>query len=326
MIYKESTTTSNILPLIKNNQNENVDSSQNKYTFTDQYSRNTNNNNNNKDNLTLDINYISNNRYNLQNNSDNEINSDTDKDKEKENKYNYHSLTNSRNTSNEHIPYTARNPFIAKVELENIRSRKDCLYLLDLLMKKQNKECQYELTSEQDKLIFSFEDEQTAFEFTKIIYNEKNKNSLYKHVIVHMKLLPNKMYLKKQNLEKKKKGISLESIMKLYNGSSYTKKPKEFPKIYGNINFGLKSPFYNVNDHKKKKINSFKTIKTRNYISRNNNNGDIYGYVGYDGLPLKSYNKLRISVLDTHYNPFSNYKYREDNKKKWVSPSNFKYY
>ena len=115
MIYKESTTTSNILPLIKNNQNEIVDDSQNKYVFTEQYSHNTNNNN--KDNLTIDINYISNNRYNLQNNNDNdkEINSYTDKDKEKEHKYNNHSLTNSRNTSNEHIPYTARNPLLQRL-------------------------------------------------------------------------------------------------------------------------------------------------------------------------------------------------------------------
>ena len=26
----------------------------------------------------------------------------------------------------------------------------------------------------------------------------------------------------------------------------------------------------------------------------------------YDGNPLKSYEKQKISVLDTHYNPFSN--------------------
>ena len=43
-------------------------------------------------------------------------------------------------------------------------------------------------------------------------------------------------------------------------------------------------------------------------------------------MNIKSYEKQKISVLDTHYNPISGFEYREDNKSRWLSPSNFKFY
>jgi hypothetical protein len=330
MIYKENLSYShnNILPLIKNNSKRELDAeinNINSYNYIDQNIQNNNiknNNQNNNINLTLDMNHLNGNIYNIIN----EKEADKDKEQVIYEKFNTFGNTRSRNIRNElNIPFTKSNPFIAKVELENVKSKKDCIFLLDQYLQSHNKVCQYELSSDQDKLIFSFEDEKVAFDFAKIIYNEKNKNYLYRYVIVHMKLLPNKNYLNKQKLEKFKKGLSVESINKLYAGSRYLKKEKKMPKIKGNINFGIKPPFYNVHD-KHKKYNSFKTIKNRRCLSRNNNSGDVYGYVGYDGLPLKSYDKLRISVLDTHYNPFSNIKYRDENKNRWLSPSNFKLY
>ena len=210
----------------------------------------------------------------------------------------------------------------SNVELQNLRSIEDCIYLLEEYFKAQNKQPYYETFSDQDKFIISFDDEKTAFDFTKIIYTEKSKNALYKNVLVHLSLSPNQNYIKKQKSESKKRGISLESIMKLYNGSSYTRRVKEKPKICTNIILGIKSPFYNVND-RKIKINSMKKLKNNRFDRNINNVGDRYGYVGYDGQPLKNYEKLRISVLDTHYKPISEFRYREDDKKKWVSPSNF---
>ena len=216
------------------------------------------------------------------------------------------------------------NPYVAKVILENVRSLKDCIYLLDNYLKANNIQTYYEAKNDLDKILFMFADEKIAFEFTKIIYNEKNKNYLYKNVKVNFSLEPNQTFLKKQKIKNRKKGLPFESIMHLYRGSSYVKKVKEFPKIVGNVNLGLKSPFYSVNlKRKKSTINKSKNEKkSRNYVVQNS----VDAYIGYDGNPLKSYEKQKISVLDTHYNPFSNVKYRIENKNKWLSPNTFKFY
>ena len=125
-------------------------------------------------------------------------------------------------------------------------------------------------------------------------------------------------------MKNKKKGLSYESIMHLYRGNSYVKKVKEFPKIMGNVNLGMKSPFYVVNLNRRKNKNN--TSKSLKFKRNDSNKISIDGYFGYDGNPLKSYEKLKISVLDTHYNPFSNVKFRDENRKKWFCPSNFKLY
>ena len=317
MIFKEniSTTANNILPLIKTNQNEIREEPLDRIEILKQNKFQNNN-------LTIDANNSDNKRYIFEKENFNDIEKFKEKDKDKESRVN--TITNSRNLTSDNVLYKSTSPFIAKVTLDNIRNKKDCIYLLEEYLKINNIISYYEINNEQDKIIFSFDDEKIAFEFTKIIYNEKNKNSLYKNVVVHLNLFPNKKYLKWQNLEKRKRGISYESIMKLYKGSSYIKKVKDIPKIKGNINFGIKCPFYSLNNNKKNKINII--LKNKNYISRNNNIRDIFGYLDSDGQSLKSYEKLKISVLDTHYNPFCDYKYRQDNKNKWVSPSNFKCY
>lgn len=320
MIYKENTSESNILPPIRSSQNEIIQTQNSLPQLkTDQYEESqykssiTDRNIYNNGPITIDPNQKSNNRY-----SENDIEKINDKDN-----LSHHTSVHSRTIMTDNVLERSGNPYIAKVELQNLRSIDDCMYLLEEYFKTQNKQPYYETFSDQDKFIISFDDEKTAFDFTKIIYTEKSKNSLYKNVLVHLSLSPNQNYIKKQKSENKKRGISLESIMKLYNGSSYTRRVKEKPKVYGNIKFGLKSPFYNVND-RKNKINSMKKLKSNHFDRNENNVGDRYGYVGYDGQPLKNYEKLRISVLDTHYKPISEFKYREDNKKKWVSPSNFK--
>ena len=64
----------------------------------------------------------------------------------------------------------------------------------------------------------------------------------------------------------------------------------------------------NLTKNIKSPINKLRNIK----FSRNEAHNSIDAYIGYDGNPLKSYEKLKISVLDTHYNPFCNFRYRED--------------
>ena len=331
MIYQENNATEDILPPIKvdpkekrgrtevytpnkNSQTENKSEQPYKITLTD-----TNNYNNNYS--TIVSNRIINNRYNIKDINETDIN--------KDNQYTSQTITNSRNITDNNLD-VVNNPYTAKVELENVRSTKDCIFLLEQYLKTKNKQCHYETFSDQDKLIFSFDDEKIAFDFTKIIYNEKIKNILYRNVLVQLRLSPNQKYIKLQNSEKKKRGISFESIMKLYNGSSFKKREKELPRINGNLNFGLKSPFYSINNSRRNNFNSMRSLKDKNHKNRVlediKNRGDINGYVGYDGLPLKNYEKLKISVLDTHYKPLYNFKYRQDDKRKWVSPANFKSY
>ena len=227
-------------------------------------------------------------------------------------------------------PKTHKNQFYAKVILQNTPSPTDIVYLLENYLTENNYKIYYETSYETDKITFIFQEEKIAFEFTKLIYNKKNENPLYKDIIVHLSLAPNETYIKK-NMENKRSGLSPESILKLFNGNSYVKKIKPIPKIYGNINFGIKSPFYNVHE-KRTKINKTKSEKSFNgnkFFNKNNSvsgRGDIYGYVGYDGKPLKNYEKLRINVLDTHYKPISSFEFREDDKSRWMSPANFKFY
>ena len=268
---------------------------------------------------TREVNKKENNRYKLQDNQT--IPEENSKISIEENKK---SQEKSRTISTIRSLTNNENPYIARVILENVRSLKDCIFLLENYLTSNNIQTHYETSQEQDKMIFMFAEEKIAFEFTKVIYNEKNKNYLFRNVKVNFSLEPNQTYLKRQRIKNRKRGLSYESIMQLYRGSSYVKKVKEFPKIMGNINLGLKSPFYVVSlSRKKTKFNTSKNIKfQRNDFNKNT----IDGYVGYDGNPLKSYEKQKISVLDTHYNPFSNIKYRDENKNKWLSPSNFKCY
>ena len=212
MIFKEFSTLSNILPLIKSNKNEMVKRyERNKISLMKNHTQNNicNYNYNNKYNykLSLDINSPNNNnRYNDQENDENEENY---KNHQTEAFDTENIITPSRKIYNDYILFTSmnRNPFIAKVIVENIRSRKDCLYLLEQYLQREGKDSQYKISEEQNKIILFFDDEKTAFDFTKIIYNEKIKNALYKNVFVHMKLLPNKLYLKKQKIKKYKKGL-----------------------------------------------------------------------------------------------------------------------
>ena len=272
-----------------------------------------------QNNKTLEVTRTENNRYKLQDNQTiPEENSKLTLEESHKSQEKARTISTIRALTNND------NPYIARVILENVRSLKDCVFLLENYLKSNNIQTHYETGQEQEKVIFMFADEKIAFEFTKIIYNEKSKNYLYKNVKVNFSLEPNKTYLKRQKLNNRKRGLSYESIMQLYKGSSYVKKVKEFPKIVGNVNLGMKSPFYVVNLNRRKNKNN--TSKSLKFKRNDSNKISIDGYFGYDGNPLKSYEKLKISVLDTHYNPFSNVHFRDENRKKWFCPSNFKLY
>ena len=235
--------------------------------------------------------------------------------------------TSSRIISTSSVDNESPNKFNSKVILEKIPSVNECIYLLENYLTENNINSKYQTSYEKNKIIFTFNDEKIAFNFTKIIYNEKNNNPLYKDVKVYYSLNPNQDFMNNnQKILIKKKGISADSIEKLFRGDRYKKIMKPVKERLGDFYLGMSSPFYTVD--KKNKMNKNHVFLSANrrknskkilILNRNINSGERQ-------QPLKDYNKLRINVLDTHYNPISNFLFRDVDKNKWVSPNNFKCY
>ena len=132
---------------------------------------------------------------------------------------------------NKNYPVTNRNEFDSKVIIQNMSSSQDIIYLLDDFLAQKNYKINYETSYEPNKLIFSFQEEKIAFEFIKLLNNNKNKYPAYKNIIVHLSLSPNELFTKKITEEKtKKRGISHESILKLFNRIVIFKKINLYPK------------------------------------------------------------------------------------------------
>ena len=218
------------------------------------------------------------------------------------------------------------NIFNSKVILENISSINECIYLLENYLTENNITTKYQTSNEGHKIIFSFSEEKIAFNFTKIIYNEKNTNPLYRDVKVFFALNPNQDFMKKKIIIKKR-GISPEIIEKLFRGE-YRKQIKPVKQNLGNYDLGISSPFYSAD--KKYKLNKNKSGDF--FLNANGRKINKRKILSNEDLsrekqqPLKDYNKFKISVLDTHYHPISNFLFREEDKNKWVSPNNFQCY
>jgi len=192
------------------------------------------------------------------------------------------------------------NKYNSKVIVENIRQQKDLFYLLDNFIMENNYQKNYDLNQERDKIIITFYDEQQAFEFTKLLNNYKHKNSLYKDMRVNLALTPNDYYNKNNFGTIKKRGISTDTIQRLFQGVGGVKREKkQFKK---KLNILIHSPFYSLDkDHK--------------IIKKINKEG------------FKDYNRYKnhfpIRVLDSDYKPLRPYNFRSEEKTKWVSPTNF---
>ena len=196
------------------------------------------------------------------------------------------------------------NKYFSKVIVENIRRPKDILYILDNFLRENNYPKTYQMKLEKNKISFSFYEEEIAFNFTKLLNSYKNRNALYMEMNVHLSLTPNNNYNKKD--EKKRRGLSIDSIQRLFNGLG-SKKQEKKSKINPNLNLGVSSPFY-----------QYEKRKNSNKAKNNNENS-------FSNEKLKDYNKLPIRVLDTDYKPLRDYIFRTDAKEKWISPSNFKF-
>ena len=206
--------------------------------------------------------------------------------------------TISNSASKSYLPTI--NKYYSKVIVENIRQPKDIMYLLDNFIMENNYQKNYEINQEKNKIIFIFYDEDEAFNFTKYLNSHKHKNSLFKDVNVNLALTPKDKYNK--NYETiKKRGISTDTIQRLFQGLGGRKREKKV--IKKKLNVLINSPFYSPEKNGKK-------AKLFNYKEN---------YKDYN----KYENSFPIRVLDSDYQPLRPYNFRSEEKNKWISPTNF---
>ena len=208
------------------------------------------------------------------------------------------------NLKSKTIETSINSKYISKVTIENIRQPKDIIFMLDNFLTENNYDTNYKHSIEKNKISFIFNEEEIAFNFTKLLNNMKNRNPIYQNVNVHLSLTPNNNYNKAKD-GKNKRGLSIDSIQRLFNGLGAKKHEKT--KVKMNLDLGGSSPFLYPYEKKRNK---------RNKNSPENSSFDN---------KLKDYNKLPIRVLDTDYKPLRSPEFREENKDKWVCPSNFKW-
>ena len=232
-------------------------------------------------------------------NNYNQKNSELSKDTIKDEKRNYTIDTISNSYSKSYIP--TLNKYYSKVIVENIRQPKDIFYLLDKFISDNNYQKNYDINQESNKITFIFYDEDEAFNFTKLLNNHKHKNSLYKEMKVNLTLTPNENYSKNNYETIKKRGISTDTIQRLFQGLGGRRREKKVVKK--KLNVLINSPFYSPDKNGKK-------AKLFNY------NENYKDYNKYE-------NSYSIRVLDSDYQPLRPYNFRSVEKNKWVSPTNF---
>ena len=261
------------------------------------YSNNDINNNNNYYKYSRNVNFTNN---NLNNTND---------------RYSYNTIMTEKGEEKIHKISKSKtieamsNRYFSKVIVENIRQQKDILYTLDNYLNENKYKINYEYNNnEKNEMSFLFYDENIAFNFTKLLNNMKKNNPLYAEMKVHLSLKPNNKYNKYNKLKDriiKKRGLSIDSIQRLFNGYGAKKQDRKI-KINQNLDLGVSSPFLYPYEKKREK-------KLKNSIE------NIYA-----NSKLKDYNRLPIRVLDIAYKPFHSPIFREEVKDKWISPSNFK--
>ena len=262
-------------------------------------------------NYSNDYNYFSNNSYNNHNNYNNynhyrnnnltSIN-ETDSQNTISNEKREENATN--NLKSKTIETSINNKYLSKVTVENIRQPKEIIFMLDNFLTENNYENNYRQSIEKNKISIIFNEEEIAFNFTKLLNNMKNKNPIYQNINVHLSLTPSNIYNKGKDGKNKKRGLSIDSIQRLFNGLGAKKHEKSKVKL--NLDLGGSSPFL------------YPYEKRRNNRNKNSPENSLDN-------KLKDYNRLPIRVLDTDYKPLRSPEFREENKDKWVCPSNFKW-
>ena len=209
---------------------------------------------------------------------------------------------NPNNVKSKTIETSINSKYLSIVTVENIRQPKDIIFMLDNFLTENNYDTNYKHSIEKNKISFIFNEEDVAFNFTKLLNNMKNRNPIYQYINVHLSLTPSNNYNKTKD-GKNRRGLSIDSIQRLFNGLGAKKHEKS--KIRLKLDLGGSSPFLYPYEKKRNK-------KNKNSPENSLNN------------KLKDYNRLPIRVLDTNYKPLRSPEFREENKDKWVCPSNFK--
>lgn len=205
--------------------------------------------------------------------------------------------------------------YLSKVIIENLSSPEKAITLLDNFLEKNHYNINYQVNEGENKIEFIFIEEEVAFNFTKLIHQQKARSPSFYNVNVHLSLINNNNFGKGRNSAFRRRGLSPDSIQRLFQGlgvNSKIKEDKKMNKINGNLDLGISSPFLYPNERKKTKNN--KICETEENI----NNID---YIN----KFKDYSRLPIRVLDTHYSPLADYNFRTKEKNRWISPSDFQY-
>lgn len=115
--------------------------------------------------------------------------------------------------------------FIPKVVIEKYYSARDVMYLLKTSLEENNFPEDYKIIdNDENKFIVEFDNDNAAMCFTKKLNLEKMKNPSYKETIITLTLIPNHNYQDRK--VKKKKGLPLDSIERLFRGESLLNKGK----------------------------------------------------------------------------------------------------
>ena len=180
-----------------------------------------------------------NNRYNNNNNSINPI----DNNNEETNSFTSNNV--KININSNPISKASSSRFLSKVTVENTTDQQSILALLETFFSENNyNRPNYETSNESNKIIFIFDNEEIAFKFTKFLYSKKEKNEINKNINFYLNLVPNNNYY---NITKKsinrKRGLSTESIQRLFTGIGPKKHEKKLNKINLNLDLGVSSPF-----------------------------------------------------------------------------------
>lgn len=265
-------------------------------------------------------------------NTNNYTNENEDQTQIVTNSNNFH----SRSIGSILLNSSSNNKFLSKVIIENVSPSEKVFSLLENFLQSNNYSPNYGVKETDNHIEITFPEEEVAFNFTKLIHQQKNRAPSFYNVNVHLSLVQNLKYGKGKNYfdSEKKKGLSSESIQRLFNGFGVISKNKEEKKnlkINGNLDLGISSPF--LYPFEKKKMRS-KNKNNKNIIERNRNKSSNINKSfrtscnsSNSNISLekfKDYNKLNIRVLDTHYCPLADHNFRPEEKNKWVSPSNFK--
>ena len=128
------------------------------------------------------------------------------------------------------------NQFVQKIIIENHPSTEDLMYILENFLTENNYPIDFITDNEPNKISITFNDEIVAFNFTKKLNLEKIKNPIYAVTKITLTLVKNENFTSPKII-KKKKGLSIDTIQRLYKGDNLfnSNKTIKTKSKFGNI-------------------------------------------------------------------------------------------